>query len=61
VHRHPAEPHRLPEGLRLLQTLTRPSTAPTLHTVPAQFFQEGKYRNFRAPDYLTPQGLERNK
>jgi hypothetical protein len=29
--------------------------------VPAQFFQEGKYRNFRAPDYLTPQGLERNK
>ena len=26
-----------------------------------QFFQEGKYRNFRAPDYLTPQGLERNK
>jgi hypothetical protein len=32
-----------------------------VRTVPAQFFQEGKYRNFRAPDYLTPQGLERNK
>lgn len=34
------------------------NTAPVLlHTVPAQFFQEGKYRNFRAPDFLTPQGL----
>ena len=26
-----------------------------------KFFQEGKYRNFRAPDYLTPQGLDRKK
>lgn len=26
-----------------------------------KFFQEGKYRNFRAPDFLTPQGLERKK
>jgi len=24
-----------------------------------KFFQEGKYRNFRASDYLTPQGLDR--
>tara|TARA_Y100000768_G_scaffold172892_1_gene129431 strand:+ start:5020 stop:5124 length:105 start_codon:yes stop_codon:yes gene_type:complete len=32
-----------------------------VHTVPAQFFQEGKYRNFRAPDFLTPQGLDRKK
>ena len=24
-----------------------------------QFFQESKYRNFRAPDYLTPNGLPR--
>lgn len=22
-----------------------------------KFFQESKYRNFRAPDYLTPNGL----
>lgn len=40
---------------------TRTNTAPMLYTVPAQFFQEGKYRNFRAPDFLTPQGLERKK
>ena len=40
---------------------TCPNTTPTVHTVPAQFFQEGKYRNFRAPDFLTPQGLERKK
>ena len=40
---------------------TCPNTTPTVHTVPAQFFQEGKYRNFRAPDYLTPQGLDRKK
>ena len=26
-----------------------------------KFFQEGKYRNFRAPDYLTPLGLDRKK
>ena len=26
-----------------------------------KFFQEGKYRNFRAPDFLTPLGLERKK
>ena len=62
MHRHPAEPHRLPEGLRFPQNPTRPNTYTQLrHSVPAQFFQEGKYRNFRAPDYLTPQGLERNK
>jgi hypothetical protein len=24
-----------------------------------RFFQEGKYRNFRTNDYMTPQGLER--
>ncbi len=62
MHRHPAKPHRLPEGLRLLQpSPTCPNTTPTVHTVPAQFFQEGKYRNFRAPDFLTPQGLDRKK
>ena len=32
-------------------------TNPTL--VHTQFFQESKYRNFRAPDYLTPNGLPR--
>ena len=40
------------------KTLTRPNTTLTVHTVPAQFWQEPKYRNFRAPDYLTPQGLD---
>jgi len=32
-------------------------TDPTLSYT--QFFQESKYRNFRAPDYLTPNGLPR--
>ena len=26
-----------------------------------KFFQEGKYRNFRTDDYLTPQGLDRKQ
>jgi len=24
-----------------------------------QFFQEGKYRNFRSSDYMTPNGTDR--
>jgi len=24
-----------------------------------QFFQEGKYRNFRSSDYMTPNGIDR--
>ena len=30
------------------------------HRLP-KFWQEPKYRNFRAPDYLTPQGLDQKR
>jgi hypothetical protein len=36
-------------------THTRTRTRARIHY--NQFFQEPKYRNFRAPDYLTPNGL----
>lgn len=63
MHRDPTQPHRVPEGLRLLEDFPRPNTTtPTLRALNnTQFFQESKYRNFRTDDYLLPQGIDRRQ